>query len=396
MHEHCWSRREFLRRSSLGALAALALPSGCRMPGSGAETAPPAYLRGYETLFARDPRAAARAWFKEARFGLFMHFGLYSLLGRGEWVMYHEKIPVAEYRKRIRDFHPDKFDADFITDLALDAEMKYVNLTARHHDGFCLFATETDDFNAARSPAHRDLVGELAEECRKKGLGLFLYYSIAADWHHPWFYPRTYNPIARPAYPEPDPAYRFEKDEDFEKYLADARTQLEELLSHYGPLAGIWFDPLMGYYGRPDLFPMEAIYAQVRGLQPQVLISFKQGVTGTEDFAAPEHSVRSLAERIRKRYGEKAAEIAARAWERNKGKHNEICTTLQDRGWGYVKGARHKGLDEVMKMLADALRRDCNLLLNTGPLPDGSIHPEDVKTLRAVGRRIRAEGWPGA
>ena len=389
-------RRDFLRRSTAGALAALALPFGCRAQGSDDKPSPPSYLAEHEVLFARDPRAAARAWFKGARFGLFMHFGLYSLLGRGEWVMYREKIPVAKYRKLIHDFNPRKFDADFITDLALEAEMKYVNLTSRHHDGFCLFATETDDFDAVESPAHRDLVGELAEQCAKKGLGLFLYYSIAADWHHPWFYPRTYNPIARPAYAAPDPAYRFEKDEDFRKYLADARAQLRELLTHYGPVAGIWFDPLMGYYGRPDLFPMEEIYTEARSLQPQVLISFKQGVTGTEDFAAPEHSVRSLADRVRQRYGEKAAEIAARAWEKNKGKHNEICSTLQKRGWGYVKDTTHRGPDEVMKMLGEALGRNCNLLLNTGPLPDGSIHPEDVKTLREVGRRIRSGGWPGA
>ncbi|MDA3927097.1 MAG: alpha-L-fucosidase [Kiritimatiellae bacterium] len=178
--------------------------------------------------------------------------------------------------------------------------------------------------------------------------------------------------------------------EDFKMYLDDAIGHIRTLLSNYGPVAGIWFDPLMGYYGRPDLFPMADIYAMIRELQPQCLVCAKQGITGTEDFAAPERSGHSLDERIRKKFGDKAGDIAANAWASNKDKYNEICDTLQPKGWGYMKSddGSHKTPDEVMAMQAKANEMHANLLLNTGPLPDGSIHPEDVKTLREVGKRL--------
>jgi alpha-L-fucosidase len=356
----------------------------------------PSYLKGYERLYAQDPRQAALAWFAEARFGLFMHYGLYSLLGRHEWVMYREAIPVAEYEQLQGQFTARRFDADFITDLALEAGMRYVNITSRHHDSFCLFDSQISDYNSAQSPAGRDLVGELAEQCARKGLGLFLYYSYALDWRHPTFYPRTFSPMARPDYPSPEPRYKWQKDEDFGQYIAFVHAQIRELLTGYGPLAGIWFDPIMGYYARPDLFPIEDTYAMIRALQPQALIAFKQGASGDEDFASPERHGHSLADRVRELHGPEAAEVARRAWERNAGQHNEICDTLQPAGWGYVQAddGKHRTADEVWHMLAEAGRQNCNLLLNTGPMPDGSIHPEDVQTLRQVGQRIRQEGWP--
>ncbi len=331
---------------------------------------------------------------KNAKFGLFMHYGLYSLLGRHEWVMYREKIPLPDYEKLKDSFTAKRFDADFITDLALDAGMKYVNLTSRHHDSFCLFETEFSDYHSVNSPAKRDIVGELAEQCRKKGLGLFLYYSYALDWRHPWFYPRKFIDIARPAYEKPEPRYKWEKDDDFIRYIGFVHGQIRELLTNYGPVAGIWFDPIMGYYARPDLFPISETYAMVRKLQPQALISFKQGASGDEDFAAPERSGHSLADRVRERIGPDEAKIAENAWEKNKDKHIEICDTLQPKGWGYIKAdnGNHKQTGQVMEMLANASNLNANLLLNTGPLPDGSIHPEDVKTLREVGRRIRSGG----
>lgn len=354
----------------------------------------PSYLKGYEDIYRQDPHKAALTWFSEARFGLFMHYGLYSQLKKGEWVMYHDKIPVAEYEKLKETFRPDEFDADFITDLALQAKMKYVNITSRHHDGFCLFDTKTSDYNSVNSPAKRDLVAELAEQCQKKGLGLFLYYSYGADWRHPYFYSRKFSAIAQPAYPEPDPTYKWQKDEDFQKYLDYAHAQIRELLTGYGPLAGIWLDPLMGFYGRCDLYPIKETYTMIRKLQPQTLISFKQGATGTEDFAAPERNAHSLHDRVRQLFGDAAAEVAARAWENNKDKYNEVCDTLQVRAWGYHAKVKHRNADYVMKMLADAHRQRCNLLLNTGPLPDGSIHAEDVAALREVGKRIDKNGWP--
>ena len=380
------NRRQFIRVST-GAAAA------CLLAG-GAQVAPAnhggmsSYLKDYEEVYKSNPRRAAREWFADAKFGLFMHYGLYSLLGRGEWVMLRERIPVAEYVELQKDFTARNFDVDFITDLALDAGMKYINLTSRHHDGFCLFETKQHDYHSMAAPARRDLIGDLAQACHRKGLGLFLYYSYAADWWHPYFYAREAGwTNARPAYDEP-PQYKWRKDEDFQIYVDYVHAQMRELLTNYGPIAGIWFDPIMGFYHRADLFPMEKTYALVRSLQPQVLISFKQGATGTEDFAAPERSGHSLTERLKEPAQRRVAE---KAWESNKDKHNEICDTLQPRVWGYKKDddSQHLDADEVMKRLEAAWASNCNLLMNTGPLPDGSIHPDDVKTLREVGRRLR-------
>lgn len=378
-------RRAFIRTSLAGS--AIALTSRRAL----GENPPPvpSYLGDYADLWTSDPHAAALAWFRDAKFGLFMHYGLYSLLGRHEWVLYKEKIPLPEYEKLTGQFNAKDFDADFITDLAAEAGMKYVNLTSKHHEGFCLFDTGKGTWNSV-AVAKRDLCGELAEQCRKKGLGCFFYYSLLADWHHPYFYPRKFNTIARPDYETEPEAYKFEKDEDFQIYLDDALGHIDTLLTNYGPIAGIWIDPLMGYYGRPDLFPMADIYARIRAKQPQCLISAKQGITGTEDFAAPERSGKSLTDTIRKRYGDAAAVIAEKAWAANKDKHNEICDTLQPHGWGYMKedDGKHKSPDEVVAMLETANGLNANLLLNTGPLPDGAIHPEDVRTLRAVGEHL--------
>lgn len=356
----------------------------------------PSYLQGYETLYAENPRRAAQAWFADAHFGLFMHYGLYSLLGRHEWVMYRETIPIPEYEALTSQFTAEHFDADMITDLALDAEMRYVTITTRHHDSFCLFDSQVSDYTSAHSAAQRDLIGELAEQCRAKGLGLFLYYSYAADWRHPYFYPRSVFRIARPDYPNPEAVYKWRTDEDFRHYVDFMHAQLRELLTNYGPVAGIWLDPIMGYYARPDLFPIEETYALIRSLQPQTLIAFKQGANGDEDFSSPERSGHSLADRVREQIGPEAAEVAQRAWDKNQGKHNEICDTLQPGAWGYTADddGSHHTPDEVLDMLADAASQTCNLLLNTGPLPDGSIHPEDAHTLREVGKHIRAHGWP--
>ena len=316
----------------------------------------PSYLADYSDLYGRDPHQAALAWFADARFGLFMHYGLYSILGRGEWVMFQEAIPVAEYEQLVDQFHPDRFDADFITDLALEAGMKYITVTTRHHDSFCLFDTKVSAYNSVQSPARRDLIGELAEQCAKKRLGFFMYYSYSLDWRHPYFYPRSDFQMARPDYATPEPSYKFQRDADFQHYVAFMHAQLRELLTNYGPVAGIWFDPIMGYYARPDLFPIHETYAMIRQLQPQALICFKQGATGTEDFAAPERHGYSLAQRCREMIGESAAEVAQVAWDGNKDKHNEICDTLQPGAWGYRRDddAQHHTPDEV---LANAGRR---------------------------------------
>jgi alpha-L-fucosidase len=355
----------------------------------------PAHLLEHRAQWLKDPREASLSWWREARFGLFIHYGLYSQLGEGEWVQYQRPIPVAEYERLAQSFDPSGFDADFITDLALEAEMRYVTLVSCHHDSFCLWDSAAEPFNS-RKAAGRDLVRELAEQCSRKGLGFFTYYTYHLNWRHPWFVDRSFFPMARPPYSDPEPRYLYRERRDFDRYVEYAHACIQELLTGYGPLAGVWLDLIMGYYARPDLMPVSETYALVRRLQPHCLVSFKQGATGEEDFATPEQHFHSLEERARAQFGDQAAALARAAWEKNRDKHNEICATLQRRGWGYVRDERHLDAAEVRGLVAHAQAHNCNLLLNTGPLPDGSIPVGDVATLRAVGGRIRRDGWPGA
>ncbi len=365
-------RRTFLAALG-GATAAGALLRPARVA---AADAVPSYLADHAERYAQDPRAAALAWFKAARFGLFMHYGLYSLPGRHEWVQLREAISVAEYAKLKERFTAEKFDADAIADLALAAGMRYVNITTRHHDSFCLFATKQTDFNSVNSPAKRDLVGELAAACRKKGLGLCLYYSHGRDWRHPHA-PNNdgWGGSARPKYAPPEPSYAYGKDHDLQKYLDFMTAQVTELLTQYGPIAAIWLDGIaVPLSGDRSLFKCQELYDLIHRLQPQVLVSYKQGLLGTEDFFAPEH---------------KAVSNPA-------GKPMEICSTLQEGSWGYNTQKRNIATDEAWAKLAAAGAAQANLLLNTGPLPDGSIPPPHARVLRELGERIRAQGWPAA
>ncbi len=357
-------------------------------------TTVPRYLKDYETEWNRNPREANLKWFEQARFGLFIHYGLYSALGVDVWAQFREKIPVAEYGKLQESFNPEHFDADFITDLALEAEMKYVTLVACHHDSFCLWNSKTEPFNSVNAPSSRDLVRELAEQCDRKGLGFFTYYTFMINWRHPYFLSREQLHWARPNYEEPQPEYLSSSLEDYPKYIKYMLNCMTELLQLESPIAGIWLDIISAYYLKPELVPLEETYALIRRLRPEALIAYKQGATGAEDFASPEFSFKSLGEQLRKDGNLEAADRADRAWEINRTKHNEICMTLQKGGWGYVKGAAHLSPNELLSGLGQALSSNCNLLANVGPLPDGSIHPEDIKTLRETGRRIREEGWP--
>jgi len=331
----------------------------------------PSYLADHESSFRAYPRETNLLWFQEAKYGMFIHYGLYSLLEKGEWVQLRDTIPVAEYALLKDRFTAEHFDADRITDIAINGGMKYITITSKHHDGFCLFQTEATDFNVMNSPCSRDLIGELYEACERKGLGL------------PYFYPRESGwANARPAYTEPQPEYKYEKDSDFKIYVDFVHQQLTELLTQYPNIAGIWFDPIMGYYSRPDLFPIDSTYALVRSLSPHALISFKQGANGDEDFMAPE---RGGGARVGQQF-----EVARKVYELNKEKPREICNTLQPHAWGYNKAhdGNHKKADDIMQILEDARAINANLLLNVGPKGDGSFPEEDIRALEEAGKRI--------
>ena len=342
-------------------------------------------------------RTAALAAFRTARYGLFVHYGLYSLLGRGEWVMYKERIPVAEYQALQGRFTAERFDAEAIARLAVAAGMRYVVFTTRHHDSFSLFRTGENAFHSLAAPAGRDLVGELAAACRRHGLALYLYYSLGADWTHPYFHGREPGtPWARPDYAQPQPAYRFQADADFRRYVDFMLAQLGELLGGaYGAVAGVWFDLISDALYRPELYPLDEIYGLVRRLQPHALISFKQGADGSEDYLTCERRMEPLQEVLAARGAPAAVvERAARVWAANAGKPREVCTTLLETAWGHHETERHRDAAEVWELLAHCAGHDANLCLNVGLLPDGSVHAGDAATLRAVGERLAAQGFP--
>lgn len=346
----------------------------------------PGYLADYRCLYDVNPREAAIAWFREARFGLFLHYGLYALLGgeyRGrpithkgsEWIRLTAPIPYKEYEALKERFSAERFDADFITDLALEAGMRYVNLTAQHHDGFCLWNTATTDFNSVQCAAGRDLVGELVAACDRKGLGCFLYYSHGRDWWHPHS-PDNGEPACRPSCPEDKDRFASGDEYDLNKYLDFVEKQVDELCA-YSPVAGIWLDGIGGFKGMEngvEASRARELYDRIHATAPHLLVSYKQGLTGTEDFLSPERKVHDP--------------------ELPETRPYEICTTLQERSWGYKKAndGNHRDADWVMKQLDLARSIAANLLLNTGPEGDGAIPEEDVRTLRETGRRLRETG----
>ncbi len=344
----------------------------------------PSYLENYQDEYEKNPRDANLQWFKDAGFGMFIHYGLYSILGKGEWVQLRDTIPLNEYVLLKQEFTAENFDSEAIIALAKKAGMKYITITSKHHEGFCLFNTDQTDYNSLSAPCGRDLIGELYEACNNHNMGLFLYYSYATDWYHPWFYNREDGWMhGRPAYLDRPAQYKYKKPGDFKKYIDFVHAQLRELLNQYPNIAGIWFDPIMGYYSNPELFPIEETYKLIRELSPHALISFKQGANGTEDFVAPERQGKAKA-------GFRF-EVAKRVYELNKDKPKEVCNTMQPHlpgihggaTWGYNKAmdGYHLNTQEVYHLLLEAKRNNYNLLLNVGPLPDGSIHHEDVKAL---------------
>ena len=371
-------RRKFLQITGTGLSSIMIMPfQSCHN-----KLAVPPYLKNYSEIYDQDPKEAAMQWFTKAKFGLFLHYGLYSLPGKGEWVQYWDKIRVKEYEKLKDKFTAEKFDAGFITDLALEAEMKYVNITTRHHDSFCLFNSKATDFNSVNSPARRDLVEELANACAKKGLGLCLYYSHGRDWRHPHA-PNNdhWGGKARPLYDPPETCYKYGSKHDLNKYIDFMHEQLTELLTQYGPIASIWLDG----YGVPvsgpiEKFRIDETYALIRELQPASLISAKWGYTGAEDYFAPEYH-------WLEGNPEKTEEMI------QTGKPVEICTSIAS--WGYSKkhDGKHRGAASIIENLKYADQFNANLLLNTGPLPDGSIDRQDVESLKEIGKTIRKNGW---
>jgi len=323
---------------------------------------------------------AAREWFQDAKFGIFIHWGVYSVLGRGEWVMNIEKMSSGEYEKLPPQFNPTEFDAAEWVALFKRAGAKYITITSKHHDGFSMWDSKVSDWDIVdRTPYGRDVLKQLADECDRQGMKLFFYYS-QLDWHHADYYPRgmTGHASARP------------DSGDWNKYLAYMDAQLAELLSgHYGQIGGIWFDgwwdqQTKRFEGKNDADPLATnldwrlrrTYDLIHRLQPACLIGANHHVAPIEgeDFQMYERDLP----------GE------------NKGGHSrdaqignlplETCDTVNG-AWGYNAGDRRfKSERDLVHYLVRAAGRDANFLLNVGPRPDGTIDPESVKRLEGIGR----------
>lgn len=386
----------------------------------------PPFLAGYEEWYDVNPRAATLKWYRDARFGLQIHYGIYSQVGHTEKVMLREKPSVAEYRALADSFDPSGFDAQAITSLAVAGGFKYICMCARHHDSFALFRSDYvahgfDRYNAF-AVSGRDLVGELAESCARAGLGLFFYYSLGRDWVHPYFYDRgaSIDLAARPAYGKRDPAYQYAQPEDFRHYRYYCHTHLRELLTRYGPIAGFWFDPESAVLGHPEMFKVEQTYRLIREMQPQALIAWKRGVTGDEDFRTPElreyrghiSAAKSLedvfaqfADDTRSAEEKKRIVMRARAVDLLNGeKPVEFLQNLLegvredwqgpqppvDNSGGYCTWLEHLSAAKlVRKYTAVPEPQGANFLVALGLLPDGSVHDADREALTGFGEWTR-------
>ena len=303
----------------------------------------------YERAIAatRDERMA---WWREARFGMFIHYGLYSLLGRQEWVMAHENQPVEEYEKLADQFHPKPGAPREWAALARKAGMKYMVLTTRHHEGFSLWDSQVNPYNSVNHGAGRDVVKEFVEACREFDLKIGFYSSLA-DWHHPDSWQCAFDSGARA---------------QFCGYIKELNR---ELLTQYGKIDILWYDlprPMQTHEGWNAL----EMNQMVRELQPHILINNRSQLD--EDFGTPE--------------GHVTAEN--RDWE--------ACMTFNDVSWGYVSSAQAAkysyNAPRIIKMLNSATAGSGNLLLNIGPMPDGSVPRETVEPLRQVGEWLSANG----
>ena len=329
----------------------------------------PAMLAAQATDSVPAERLAARAWFRDARFGMFIHWGVYSLLGQGEWVMEDKGISVQTYEWLASTFNPTKFDARAWVSLAKAAGMRYITITARHHDGFSMFATRATRYNIVDwTPFKRDPLKELADECRRQGIKLFFYYS-QLDWHNPDYWPRgqTGHKTGRP------------DSGDWSRYLGFMDTQLTELLTNYGPVGGIWFD---GMWDKPDAdWQLPRTYALIHRLQPAALIipNHHQAPQPGEDVQTFEQDLPGA-----NTAGFNTREIGALPLE--------TSLTMND-SWGFNITDHHfKSTHDLIQYLAKAAGRDANLLLNIGPRPDGTIQPEAVERLHQMGEWLATNG----
>jgi alpha-L-fucosidase len=298
--------------------------------------------------YVEATRAQRMRWWHEARFGMFIHWGLYAQLGRHEWAMNRERIPVAEYERLAASWQPKARPARAWAQLAQQAGMRYLVMTTKHHEGFCLWDSQQTDYNAVKHGPGRDLVREYVEACREFGLRIGFYYSLM-DWHHP------------------DGAECARDEAARRRFLDFTQGCVRELMSNYGQIDILWYDvswPLRS----PEAWETVKMDTLARQLQPDLIINNRAQLD--EDFGTPEEHV--------------TAEKPGRAWE--------ACMTFNG-SWGYMPSAVDwHSVRSVLNMLRTATAGQGNLLLNIGPAPDGSVPPEAYERLVPLGKWIERNG----
>ena len=304
----------------------------------------------------------AREWFQDAKFGLFVHWGVYSVRGRAEWVLYNDKIQLSDYEKLPEFFNPIEFNAAEWVATVKNAGMKYITITSKHHDGFCMFDSKLTDWDIVdRTPYGKDVLKQLADECHKQGVKLFFYYS-QLDWHNPDYWPlgRTGDGLGKPA------------GGNWQDYLDYQNGQLTELLTNYGEISGIWFD---GWWDKEDAdWDLVKTYKVIHDLQPACLITNNrhEAPLPGEDFQAFEKDLPG-----QNTTGFGSNEIGALPME--------TCETM-NHSWGFnLTDHSYKSTHDLVQYLVKAAGNNANFLLNVGPMPNGKIQPEFVKTLGEIG-----------
>lgn len=303
-------------------------------------------------------------WFREARFGLFIHWGVYSQIGREEWARELLQIPWAEYQKYARNFNPVNYNPREWVRLAREAGVRYIVITSKHHDGFCLYDSAFTENDSLGARIKRDLLGELVQACREQGLPIGFYYSIM-DWYHPDYLPRRGWEKDRPA-----------RGADFRRYVSYMKSQLQELVLKYQP-AILWFDGEWEH--KNEDYDAVGIGQMLRQLKPDIIINDRlfNRAPGLGDFGTPENYVPAT--------GWRNEDGSLRLWE--------VCMTMNFNGWGYNHyETEFRNGPQLIRQLIEIASKGGNFLLNIGPRPDGTIQPEFAERLKQIGAWLRVNG----
>ncbi|HPP12164.1 MAG TPA: alpha-L-fucosidase [bacterium] len=316
------------------------------------------------------------SWFSHDRFGLFIHWGLYALAARHEWVKQREEIPDEVYDIYFRHFNPDLYDPDLWAKTAAAAGMKYFVVTTKHHEGFCLWDSQYTDYKATRTPAGRDLLKPMVEAFRRQGLRVGFYHSLI-DWHHPDFVIDDLHPLRN----HPDRA-RLNKTRRQEKYAEYLHHQVRELLTNFGPVDIMWFDFSYppGKHGRPSSWvgkgrqdwESEKLVKLVRSLQPKILLNDRLDWPEDWDIMTPE-------------------QYMPRDWPTVDGVPVvwEACHTFSG-SWGYHRDeASWKSVEQLLTLLIEAVSKGGNFLLNVGPTARGEFDERALARLEGIGQWMR-------